>query len=66
MKWEYQCSPIPPIDGALKNTDDGALEDAESALNTLGHDGWELVSIILNSGKDGLWNIAVLKRPLSN
>ncbi len=58
MKWEYQCSPIPPIERAF--------EDAQSALNEFGHDGWELVSIIPEAGKDGSWNIAILKRPVPN
>jgi hypothetical protein len=54
MKWEYLVDTIgldPP-------------EAAQAALNMLGVDGWELVTII-PSASDRIWPIAVYKRPRS-
>ena len=52
MKWEYQL--------ALLGLDDP--KKAEDTLNRLGREGWELVSVASNVGKDGTWHIASLKR----
>jgi hypothetical protein len=54
MKWEYQLTLL-----GLNNP-----KEAQDILNRLGRDGWELVSIASNVGKEGSWHIASLRREL--
>ena len=55
MKWEYQLTVL-----GLNDT-----RESQELLNRLGRDGWELVSIASNEGKDGTWHVASLKRRLT-
>jgi hypothetical protein len=55
MKWEYQLTVL-----GLNDT-----RESQELLNRLGRDGWELVSIASNAGKDGMWHVASLKRRLT-
>ena len=54
MKWEYHLTVL--------GLDDP--KEAQDTLNRLGREGWELVSIASNAGKEGTWHIASLKRVL--
>ena len=52
MRWEYQLTVLGLNDP----------KEAQETLNRLGREGWELVSIASNVGKEGTWHIASLKR----
>jgi hypothetical protein len=53
MKWEYRVEEIDLV----------AIPDAESFLNDIGGEGWELVSVALSVGGVTSHNIAFFKRP---
>ena len=57
MKWKYLVQVFNPTDG----TDETGAE-----FNRLGDEGWELVSVVANMGKDASWSLAYFKRPKSN
>jgi hypothetical protein len=52
MRWEYHVQ-------LLDINDQEIFRDA---LNLLGIDGWELVSVVPHAEKGGGWHTAVLKR----
>ncbi len=54
MKWEYRVDPISFTE----------IDDCQSALNTMGRDGWEVAAVIPNSaGKENTWPVVLYKRP---
>ena len=59
MKWEYRVELLDPDIDPLNE----GLEGFAAALNALGQEGWELVSV---GAKTGLKLLAFLKRPISN
>ena len=64
MKWEYRTLKIGAEHGFLSGTDFDATELA-SQLNTLGAEGWELVSVFEIEKVQGgtKFVVAVMKRP---
>jgi hypothetical protein len=53
--WEYSVEVLDPeADGS---------EAIESQFDAMGEQGWELVSVTNNMGKDESWTIAFFKRP---
>lgn len=63
QKWQYKSVEIDVSRGLFGG--DFSAENLQTYLNTLGEEGWELISIVdLNAGRGGSSSIIVtLKRP---
>lgn len=56
--WEYVLVPVLDAKGLRKNSGEVPAE----RLNALGAQGWEVISISMNTGDLGAWPMALLKR----
>lgn len=67
MKWEYRFEMLGLLsghEGHVSHDEHGSLRVTEQDLNELGADGWEVIAIIPKTGKDDVWTLALLKRPM--
>lgn len=58
QKWEYQFEIF-----SFAGKKEGETEEGTEQLNEAGSQGWELVSVLPEMGKNDSFGIAVLKRP---